>query len=181
MIEFDQVTTRGGDKGESSLNNGERLRKDDAIFTALGDIDELSSSIGVAKAALARDFPKEKPVIDALTMIQEVLVRLAGQVATPETDPLYKLLTILTPQDVARLEKLEKQFMKGVTIGGEFVLPGSSLMGAYLDVSRAVCRRAERAMVTCIRDRGRGKLVLCQNYLNRLSDLLFVLARRVEQ
>ncbi|MBT3272920.1 MAG: cob(I)yrinic acid a,c-diamide adenosyltransferase [Spirochaetales bacterium] len=180
MIEFEQVTTRGGDGGESSLYNGERLRKDDVLFVTLGDIDELSSLIGLAKATIRMEYPKEKKIPDVLDSIQGVLIRVGGQVATPEKDPIYDKLSVVTVQDVKRLEKTEKQFLKNLEIKGEFILPGATRAGAFLDIARAVCRRAERDVVTCIRDKYRGKLATCQNYLNRLSDLLFVLARWLE-
>ena len=181
MIEFESVTTRGGDRGESSLFNGERLRKDDTVFTALGDLDELSSTIGLSKAMLTGDGRDAKKIRRVLEDIQMDLIRIGGQVATPERDPLYEKLTVISGEDVESLEKIERKFMAQTDMPRRFILPGSTVVGGYLDLARAVCRRAERQVVACIRDRNMGKLYECQHYLNRLSDLLFVLARWIER
>lgn len=181
MIEFDQVTTRGGDRGESSLFNGERARKDDILFETLGDIDELSSHIGLARAALNREYLKEGKVNHLLVMVQKDLIRVGGQVATPERDKRYNDLNIIADKDIERLEKSERKYMRQATMPNEFILPGSCEVSARLDVARAVCRRSERRIVACIRDRHMASLYKCQNYINRLSDLLFVLGRYIEQ
>jgi cob(I)alamin adenosyltransferase len=181
MIEFEHVTTRGGDRGESSLFNGERLRKDDLVFTTLGDIDELSSAIGVARAILRREYPREKRLHKLFESIQRDLIRVGGQVATPERDQLYKKLDHIDADDVERLEKAERSYMQSVKMPERFVLPGDTEAGGFIDLSRSVCRRAERGVVACIRERHMAKLYACQHYLNRLSDLLFVAARWVEQ
>ena len=181
MIEFEHITTRGGDRGESSLYNGTRLRKDDLIFETLGDIDELSSFLGVARAILKDGEKAERQASSIVKAIQSALIRLGGQIATPKKDPLYGGLQLITPKDVLRIEKIEQKIMKKTAMPDLFILPGSKIGGAYVDVARAVCRRVERRIVACIRERRMGYLVPCQNYVNRLSDLLFVLARYVEE
>lgn len=172
MIEFEKVTTRGGDRGESSLYNGERRRKDDLLFETMGDVDELSSQIGVARAHC-----QDRRISDLLTRAQRTLLSIGAQIATPKNDPLYDRISVVTEDDVVSLETAESAYLSKTEIGGEFVLPGDNPLSAHLDVARTVCRRAERKIVTCIRDRGMIQLVAAQHYLNRLSDLLFILAR----
>lgn len=176
MIEFEKVTTRGGDRGDSSLYNGERRRKDDLLFEAMGDVDELSSQLGVVKAEC-----ENKKLLTLLADTQRCLLSIGAQIATPKDDQLYSKIAVLTEGDVTNLEKAEAAYLERTEIGSQFVLPGASPLSAKLDVARAICRRAERRIVTCIRDRGMIQLAPSQHYLNRLSDLLFILARHVSQ
>ncbi|HUX51250.1 MAG TPA: cob(I)yrinic acid a,c-diamide adenosyltransferase [Spirochaetia bacterium] len=176
MIEFDRITTRGGDRGESSLFNGERRRKDDLLFDAMGDVDEANVSIGVARAHLQNEQTKR-----LLHDLQQVLFKIGAQIATPPNDALYGQIKHVVQEDIDELETIQKRLMDRIEIGPVFVTPGDSMAGALIDVSRTVVRRAERTIVACIRDRHMNHLVLCQNYLNRLSDYLFVLARGADQ
>ena len=180
MIEFSHITTRGGDRGESSLYNGSRLRKDDLVFEALGDVDELSSFMGVARAHLKDGKKTERQTSSIIKAIQRNLIRLNGQVATPKRDKLYETLDLITQKDVLRIEKIERKIMKKTEMPNLFILPGSTVGGAHVDVARAVCRRAERRLVACVRERQMAHLAPCQNYLHRLSELLYVLARYVD-
>jgi len=182
MIEFERVTTRGGDKGESSLFNGERRVKDDAIFEALGDIDELVSWLGLVKAdVFASPVSGLSALSSQLHEIQNILMRFSGQIATPKKDKLYEKISHLSQRDLETLEASEAVLLKKTNIGSAFVVPGQTHLSAEIDIARTVCRRAERRVVTCIRSSYLGHLALGQNYLNRLSDFLFVLARWVEQ
>ena len=176
MIEFDKVTTRGGDRGESSLYNGERRRKDDLLFETMGDVDELSSHLGVARAGC-----EDRRLAGIIEGVQRTLLQVGAQVATPKADPLYTKIKCLDETDVVALEEVESDYLHRTEIAGEFVLTGASPLSAALDVARTVCRRAERRIVACIRDRSMIQLAASQHYLNRLSDLLFVLARNVDQ
>jgi len=176
MIEFEKVTTRGGDRGETSLYNGERRRKDDLLFETMGDVDELSSFLGVAKASC-----DDKRIVELISTIQRKLIDLGAQIATPKGDPLNSTITPITEQEVTALEKVEAEYLRKTEIGAQFVPPGENLLSAHFDVARTVCRRAERKIVACIRDRDMIQLASGQHYLNRLSDLLFILARRVAQ
>ncbi|HUZ17767.1 MAG TPA: cob(I)yrinic acid a,c-diamide adenosyltransferase [Spirochaetia bacterium] len=176
MTEFDRVTTRGGDRGESSLYNGERRRKDDPLFEAMGDVDELSSQIGVARAQA----PGSR-FAGLLQGVQRTLIAVGAQIATPKADPLYEKIPMITDADVELLEAAEAELLAHTEIGGQFVLPGGTVLSAHLDVARSVCRRAERRVVGLIREAGLVQLAASQRYLNRLSDLLFILARNVEQ
>ncbi len=178
MLEFDQITTRGGDYGDSSLYNGERRGKDENIFEALGDIDELSSYLGLVKHGLsAAGFAIEAETLEG---VQKRLILLGGEVATPRSAPLFHKIEHLTDQDIEWLEAGEYLLLKETEIPPLFVLSGKSELGARTDIARSICRRAERAIVRCIRKDGMIHLARGQNFINRLSDYLFVLARRIE-
>ncbi|MCA1753661.1 MAG: cob(I)yrinic acid a,c-diamide adenosyltransferase [Spirochaeta sp.] len=176
MIEFDKVTTRGGDRGESGLYNGERRSKHDMLFEALGDVDELTAALGIVRFELG-----ELHAGDSIFEAQQVLFKVGAQVATPVTDPLYKKIHIVETSDIDTLELHLKRLLDHTEIGRVFITPGEQRCSAYIDVARTVCRRAERSIVRCIRERRMSYLAESQNYLNRLSDYLFVLARASEQ
>ncbi len=176
MIEFDRVTTRGGDHGESSLFNGERRRKDDLLFQALGDVDEASVCVGVARAHAAQGRAHQE-----LFQTQQILFKVGAEIATPSGDQLYRQIKHVEQADIESLERMQKMWMAETDIASGFVTPGDSRLGAFIDQARTVVRRAERTVVACIRDRGMTNLVVAQNYLNRLSDYLFVLARAADQ
>jgi cob(I)alamin adenosyltransferase len=171
-IEFAMVTTRGGDRGESSLYNGERRRKDDIIFEALGDLDELNSALGVVRAQVR---------LPQLLDIQKHLLMAGAAVATPKASKEYQNIPHLQKQDVENLEKEEKALLGKTEILGSFVCPGETVVSAQTDVARTLARRCERRLVTLIRDYGRSELIESQRYLNRLSDYLFILARFMDQ
>ena len=176
FIEFDQVTTRGGDTGESSLYNGERYRKDDLLFETMGDVDELNSHIGALKAAV-----ESVKIARRLESIQQTLIVIGGEAATPVHDELFGKIGHVTEEDVTTLEKWERELLDSVKIEERFILPGGTPTAAVADIARTVCRRAERKVVACIRDRVMPHLIPAQHYLNRLSDYLFIVARALEQ
>jgi len=167
-IEFDRVTTRTGDGGKTSTYSGAVDWKDAPVFEVLGDLDELSSWLGVIKPWGHRD------VIEA---IQTKLLQIGSLVATAPGSPLGDGLKKVTAEDVFGLEAWEKGLLDTVVIEPVFVLPGSTPESAWTDVARTVCRRAERRMVTFVRDTPRPDLKEAARYLNRLSDALFILAR----
>jgi cob(I)alamin adenosyltransferase len=176
MLEFDKVTTRGGDQGETSLYNGERRRKDDMVFEALGDLDEFVSALGLARA-----HADGAAYAEAIEAIQRRLFVLGGMVAMPESAPEYKDIRTITSHDVETLEQEEKRLLDATPIAEAFVASGATKAGAFIDMARALCRRTERRIVCIIRERGNRSLIDAQRYLNRLSDYLFILARWVEQ
>lgn len=185
-LEFDQITTRGGDSGESSLFNGERRRKDDPIFQLLGDLDELTSSLGVALAGLRQFSPlpekdkRMKAWLGLIDTIQEDLVLIGGMVADPDNSSRLKT-RVLEEKHILRLESAQKEMMGTTEFPPRFIHPGKNLYSAWMDMARTVCRRCEREMVGLIRNEVMTHLIPCQRYLNRLSDLLFVSARYWEQ
>jgi len=185
-LDFDQITTRGGDSGESTLFNGERRRKDDPLFSLLGDLDELSSSLGVSVAGLRQFCPlpvSDKRVIRWLRLIDQIqadLIILGGMVANPDNRSKLKI-TPLTDKEVQLLEAAQKEMMESTTFPRAFIHPGKTLYSAWMDMARTVCRRCERQIVALIRNGVMTHLIPGQIYLNRLSDLLFVSARYWEQ
>ena len=170
---FELVTTKGGDDGKSSLLDGERLFKDDDHFQVVGDLDELTSFLGMVK---------EQHSVEFIKTVQKDLIQVAGMVASKESSEERKdYVQEISPKDVVKIEKEQKKL--NPKIATEFISPGEFVekKTAIIDVARSVCRRAERSLVDLIRRRGRSDLVICQKYLNRLSDYLFMLARKKEQ
>ncbi len=187
-VDFEMITTRGGDGGKSGLFGGERRFKYEPVFSVLGDIDELVSFMGLARCALSADSAEEKTMARELHNIQKELQNISAVIATPVSGintikPLGKNETAWVTHlqhALESLEKIEKRYMQHISLDG-FIIPGSSEVCARLDVCRTVCRRAERQMVSYIKNLATEYLRLAHNYLNRLSDCLFVYARYIEQ
>lgn len=158
-----KIVTRTGDDGTTGLASGDRIAKDQPRITALGDVDELNSTIGLL---LAESLPAE--VRDALAGVQHDLFDLGGELSLPGH-------TLVADTHLARIDALLEQFNAGLPPLREFILPGGSRAAALAHVARTVCRRAERALVAL--GRAGSQQPLPAQYLNRLSDLLFVLAR----
>ncbi len=158
-----RITTRTGDAGDTGLGDGSRVAKDTPRIQALGDVDELNSAIGVV---LAEDLPGE--VREALLAVQQDLFDLGGELCIPGH-------RILREAQVERLEALTAAQNAQLAPLKEFILPGGSRAAAAAHLARTVCRRAERSVVTLGRSESVGDPV--RQYLNRLSDLLFVLGR----
>jgi len=158
-----KIATRTGDAGETGLGDGRRVAKDSARVAALGDIDELNSAVGVL---LAEGLPQEAR--EALQAIQQDLLDLGGEVSIPGH-------ALLPEARVARLDQWLDAWNATLPPLKEFILPGGSRAAAAAHMARTICRRAERALVALGRTETVG--VTARQYLNRLSDLLFVLAR----
>ena len=166
-----KIYTKTGDAGETSLFGGLRVRKSDPRVAAYGDVDELNAQLGLARAT------GTDAEIDAeLLQLQRDLFALGAQLADP-TEKIASHVSKATIDDenVARLEQLIDTLESGLPPLRHFILAGGSVSGAALHVARAVCRRAERGMVAL--DPAVDPTLL--KYINRLSDLLFVLARTV--
>ncbi len=158
-----RIYTRTGDDGTTGLADGSRIPKDHARVEAMGDIDELNSAIGLLLTEAMPDRIRER-----LTSIQHRLFDLGGELAIPGH-------TALTDHHVSQLEQWLDEDNDTLTALREFILPGGSRAAALCHAARAVCRRAERqlvllAQIETVSRPGR-------HYLNRLSDLLFVLCR----
>ncbi|TVQ25185.1 MAG: cob(I)yrinic acid a,c-diamide adenosyltransferase [Spirochaetaceae bacterium] len=179
-FEFEKVTTRGGDGGSSSIYSGERYSKDDITFSSVGDIDEFSSALGLARSWLATAAP-HTGLAEIVEGIQRDLISVGGLVATAPGHENYALIPPIDEKSWRRIEDLQKGIMPKTAIGDRFILPGEHEGSARLDMARSVCRRAERTLVSFIRVRYRTDLYECQRYLNRVSDYLFILGRYVEQ
>jgi cob(I)alamin adenosyltransferase len=162
------IMTRTGDEGLTDLWSGERVRKDDLRVEAYGTIDELDSVLGEAKHWLKRD--------DCRRIVEEVqrdLFRLAGALATRSGTYIQPVVV----EDEQRIASYVDSFEADLELTG-FVIPGSTLQSAKLDVARTVCRRAERRIVSLAWDAEVPEPI--RRYVNRLSDLLFILARAEE-
>jgi cob(I)alamin adenosyltransferase len=158
-----KIFTRTGDNGTTGLGDGSRVVKDDARIEAIGAVDELNSLLGLL---LTHDIPE--PLRANLTRIQHELFDLGGELCLPGH-------TLIKAEAVVRLEKEIELFNENLPPLKEFILPGGNPAAAACHVARAVCRRAERRVVTLARQAPLNEHV--QIYLNRLSDLLFVSAR----
>lgn len=161
-----RVYTKTGDKGETSLVGGARARKDSARVAAYGDVDELNSSIGVARA-----FCADGEITSLLAEIQNHLFVLGSGLASPKGVDAPSI----GEEHIRKLEIWIDSFLDGMEPLKEFILPAGKPAGALLHLARSVCRRAERSSVSLMKkEETRPEAVV---YLNRLSDLLFVLAR----
>ncbi len=159
--------TRAGDDGKTSLFGGQRVNKDHPRVKAYGSLDELSSALGLAAA-----FVRQRRVIGVLRSIQEDLFHLGAELASPEAPPC------LLPEDrIEALERLIDRYDAKTPPLKRFILPGGGPAGAALHLARTICRRAERQVVALARQETVRPEVMI--YLNRLSDLLFALARYV--
>ena len=166
-----KIYTRTGDGGETSYFDGTRVRKDDARLDTYGDIDELNAWLGLVRgSAIDAD-------LDAtLTRIQQDLFALGAQLADPGGKLSARVLkAIVSDADVVRLESSIDGYERELAPLKKFILAGGTPAGAALHVARTICRRAERRMVA-LEPAVDGVLL---RYVNRLSDLLFVLARVV--
>jgi ATP:cob(I)alamin adenosyltransferase len=162
------ITTRTGDDGLTGLWSGERVRKDDLRVESYGTIDELDSVLGEAKHWLKR--PDCRVIVEE---VQHDLYRVAGELATRTG----RFVNPVTDADENRLAGYVEQYEAQLGLTG-FVVPGATVQSAKLDIARTVCRRAERRIVSLARDADvAGPL---RRYVNRLSDLLFILARAEE-
>lgn len=179
-IRITRVYTRTGDKGTTALVGGARVPKDSPRIVAYGTIDELNATIGLARAFNDERVPQ--PARDRLEQIlkglQNELFDLGSELATPP-DAVYEGMFRVDAEAVQRLEALMDECQRDLEPLDSFVLPGGGRTSAFLHQARTVCRRAERDILALGRAEGIGEHVL--PYVNRLSDLLFVLSRWVSK
>lgn len=165
-----RVTTRTGDDGRTSLWGAARVPKHDPRIAALGDLDEAQSAMGLARALARRHVAKE------LLALQRLVYELMAEVGTsPEKEPAFRA----DAAKVAALEEATERLKARAKLTGDFVVPGADPASAAIDVARTVVRRAERAVARLLDD---GSLVNHEvlRAVNRLSDVLYVLARAQE-
>lgn len=168
-----KVTTGTGDTGYTGLLGAQRVPKYDPRPDTFGTVDEATSALGLARA-VARD-PKVK---DIIYRVQQELYLLMGELATPPEN--YEQMGLrMTIEHVQHLEQVEAELQQEVEIPTKFVIPGDTLDGAALDLARTIIRRAERMAVRLLHD-GVIQNAEVVRYLNRLSDLIFILARYIE-
>jgi cob(I)alamin adenosyltransferase len=168
-----RVATRTGDAGETSLFGKDRVRKTDPRVIALGDLDEAQSAIG-----MARSLAPKSSLGRELLEIQRGLYVAMSEVATPAAD-LGRLPQRLDAAAIERLDRVLEMVRKTTKIEGRFVIPGETRIAAAVDHARTVARRAERSVVGCV-DAGLVAADPILPWLNRASDVLFVLARAAE-
>jgi cob(I)alamin adenosyltransferase len=172
------IVTKAGDHGLTALMYGRRVPKTHPRVEAYGAVDELNAALGVARAIASENFLREN-----LLLIQQDLVVLMGELATALDDlPRYAKdgYTLLTAEPTSRLDKLVKEIeAQNISFKG-WATPGANLGAAALDLARTTCRRAERRVCE-LQDKQQLQNPEIIVYLNRLSDLLWLFARRAEQ
>jgi len=160
-----KVTTKIGDNGTTSLGDGTKVSKSNIRINCIGEVDELNSFIGHAKIATSDDdFVKE------LHTIQNNLLNIGGELSIPD-----KNIELLKVESISHMEKCADKMNQDLPPLKDFILPGEDEFSARLHIARSVCRRVERSIVKIIeKENGRNEWI---QYLNRLSDYLFILAR----
>ncbi len=168
-----RIYTKTGDDGTTGLLYGGRVPKDDAATEAYGTTDEAVAVLGVARAAA------EPPLAEEILALQRELFVVGADLATnpDERGKLEAGVSLVTPEMTERLERRIDEFVAERSLPNAFIVPGSNQVSAALDHARSVVRRAERNVVS-FEGEGREVNPEVRRYLNRLSDLLFVLARR---
>ena len=165
-----KIYTKGGDKGKTSLYDNTRVFKDSIRVECYGTIDELNCSLGFAK-----NFVEDREIVDFINQIQKELFNVAGELATMDGS---KYENSVKEEDVLRLEKLIDYYISKSDATPSFIIPGSSKQSAALHISRTVCRRAERRIITLHKEEKINPLLI--KYINRLSDAIYVMARFLE-
>jgi len=168
-VRLTRIYTRGGDAGETSLGDGTRVPKTNLRIEAYGTVDELNSFLGLALAARLPD-----EMVGLLEQVQNELFDLGADLSVPLEDERRERQRV-TPEQVASLEAACDRFNERLEPLKSFVLPGGTEQAARIHVARTACRRAERLAVALSQTEPVNPAALA--YLNRLSDLLFILAR----
>ncbi|HSJ51249.1 MAG TPA: cob(I)yrinic acid a,c-diamide adenosyltransferase [Actinomycetota bacterium] len=168
-----RIYTRTGDNGTTGLLYGGRMSKADPLAEAVGTVDELVAALGLARAR-----SEDEPLSRRLLELQRELFVVGADLATnpAERARLEAGVSLATPDMVTRLESWIDDLVRAHPLPGVFVVPGANAVSAALDLARAVARRVERRIVA-LRDGGADVNEAVLRYVNRLSDLLFVLAR----
>ena len=175
MVKINKIYTKNGDRGQTQLVSGKLVSKADLRVMAYGEVDELNSCLGMALAINA-DQKKPLPQLQScFEEIQQELFNLGAYLACPPPIPDYIALYVPGDTQVIRLEQEIDQLTEKLPELRSFILPGGSQLNASLHVARCVCRRAERSAVALHNVEPLEEVAI--RYLNRLSDLLFALAR----
>ena len=175
MVQLTKIYTRGGDQGETSLGDGSRVAKHDARVEAYGTVDEANAAIGLVRVEIARAGADEKDLDATLSRIQNDLFDLGADLCTPEDGRRAEGALRIAASQVEWLETEIDKINERLAPLSSFILPGGSPVAAQLHLARTVARRAER----CVTELARSETVNTEavKYLNRLSDLLFVMSR----
>jgi cob(I)alamin adenosyltransferase len=175
-IRITKVYTRHGDKGETHLVGGTRVAKDSPRIESYGSIDELNAVLGIVRA-FNDDAPRttfSTRLDQILRQVQNELFDLGSELATPP-DAAWEGMIRIGPEQIRTLERTIDECQRDLAPLESFILPGGGKVAAFLHQARTVCRRAERDILRLMRKEEVGEHVL--GYVNRLSDLLFVLSR----
>lgn len=165
------IYTKTGDKGQTSLFDNKRVSKDDLRVESYGTIDELNSFLGLAK-----NYIVDKEAYEVIHGIQRKLFDIGAELATANKE---KVPVITDENDIKYLEDMIDKYMSMVKKPNRFVIPGEGKGSAFLHVSRTVCRRAERRIISLANQEEINPYLI--KYINRLSDFLYALSRYVEE
>jgi len=176
MVTLNKIYTRTGDAGSTGLVGGARIDKHAAKVAAYGDIDELNAQLGVCKELAESTPAAAKLISEMLITIQNELFDIGAELATP-ADSHWEGMLKAGPQHTERLENWIDQLNDQLPPLKSFILPGGTLLAAQIHVARTVCRRAERQICALNKQEPVSQSIL--QYINRLSDLLFVMSRAV--
>jgi cob(I)alamin adenosyltransferase len=176
MVTLNKIYTRTGDTGSTGLVGGARIDKDAIKVSAYGDIDELNAQLGVCKELATSSSSILKLISQMLITIQNELFDIGAELATP-VESHWEGMLKAGPQHVERLEKWIDKLNEQLPTLKSFILPGGTLLSAQIHVARTVCRRAERQICSLHKTEPVSQSIL--QYINRLSDLLFVMSRAV--
>lgn len=171
-FKIDKVYTRSGDSGETGLVGGERISKTSARIEAVGAIDELNSFLGYCKEQASG---KNAQLAKILEYIQQELFDIGAEVSTPPSFA-YEGMWVTSKEHVEKLEYFCDEFGKGLPSLTSFILPGGSELAARIHLARTVCRKAERRCFSLKEHESMNENIT--KYLNRLSDFLFIAARK---
>jgi len=166
-----KIYTKSGDKGETSLFGGERVKKNHLSIQAYGTIDELNSWIGLIKDNM------DKKEINLLILVQEQLFTIGSYLATGNNKKMMIHLPPLSSDPTIELENAIDKIQNLLPEMKNFILPGGSILSSYCHIARCVCRRAERLTIETAEIQEVSPVIV--EFLNRLSDFLFVLSRKV--
>tara|TARA_B100000927_G_C16393323_1_gene440252 strand:+ start:369 stop:920 length:552 start_codon:yes stop_codon:yes gene_type:complete len=164
-----KIYTKNGDEGETNLFLGGKLSKNNIRVEAFGTVDELVSSLGFAKT-----LSEKEDVIDFLEMLQHSLFKIGAELSS-DSNKTDKIINVITEKDVKEIESIIDSITEKIDLGNEFIMPGTSSSSAAIDISRTVARRLERIVVSINSNEKINKNILI--FLNRISDLLFVIGR----
>lgn len=172
MSKSSKIYTKTGDKGKTSLIGGTRVDKYHERIEAYGTVDELNSYLG-----LIRDICSDKEIISALIKIQKCLFKLETTLATDSKKIQKQILPSIEEKDIEYLEMEIDKMDDSLPVLKNFVLPGGNIISSHCHIARTICRRTER--ITIKLDVNNPIDSKCIKYLNRLSDYLFVLSRKI--
>jgi len=178
MVKLNRIYTRTGDAGHTGLGDGARVWKHDVRVAAYGDVDEANATIGLAASVCDQSESEQAAIRETLLEIQQDLFDVGADLCVPREDNEKDESKLrVTSAQVDRLERIIDEQNARLSPLNSFVLPGGSTLAAHLHLARTVTRRAERSVVMLLEEQSDATNELTAVYLNRLGDLLFVLAR----